>query len=218
MAVYGPKPRQDVQFSESGKLLCDFRYAPFSRKHAEGGGGGGGRGGGGAQEDERAASLLVAQALEASVQLAKLPKSVIEIYVSVLQADGGEMNAAITCASLALADAGIELFGLVAACTVAAEASSSTAVLRLDPTAGEERGEGGGGGVLGLALMPVSGEVTQLRQEGRFDGKTMEKALEVATDGALMVHAMMRKRLLTWLGGQGGGGGGGGGGGVLVTA
>jgi len=25
-AVYGPKPRQDVGFSEEGKLLCDFRY------------------------------------------------------------------------------------------------------------------------------------------------------------------------------------------------
>jgi hypothetical protein len=25
-AVYGPKPRQDVSFSERGKLLCDFRY------------------------------------------------------------------------------------------------------------------------------------------------------------------------------------------------
>jgi hypothetical protein len=36
--------------------------------------------------------LLPPQALESSVQLSKLPKSVIEVYVMVLQADGGELG------------------------------------------------------------------------------------------------------------------------------
>lgn len=222
VAVYGPKPRQDVEFSEDGKLLCDFRYAPFARRggrlrqRKERGGREGG-GGGGPQEEERAASQLIAQALEASVQLAKLPKSVIEIYVSVLQADGGEVGAAITCASLALADAGIELFGLVASSVVVATTTASLPGdkkggwnVHLDPTATEEEGDGvreGEGGVLGLALMPTSGEVTQLWQSGRLDGTAMERALEIATDGALMVHAMMRKRLLKYMGDQEGGGG-----------
>ncbi len=220
VAVYGPKPRQDVEFSEDGKLLCDFRYAPFARpagghrRRKERGGREGG-GGGGPQEEERAASQVIAQALEASVQLAKLPKSVIEIYVSVLQADGGEVGAAITCASLALAEAGIELFGLVASGVVVATARASPPggkrggwSVHLDPTATEEEGDGvreGEGGVLGLALMPASGEVTQLWQEGRLDGTAMERALEIATDGALMMHAMMRKRLLKSVGGGEGG-------------
>jgi exosome complex component MTR3 len=56
--------------------------------------------------------------VESSVMLEKLPKSVIEIYIMVLQSDGGELGAAITCASLALADSGIELFGLVSGCCV----------------------------------------------------------------------------------------------------
>jgi len=228
VAVYGPKPRQDVEFSEDGKLLCDFRYAPFARlsgghrQKKERGGRDGGGGGGPQQEEERAASQVIAQALEASVQLAKLPKSVIEIYVSVLQADGGEVGAAITCASLALADAGIELFGLVASCVVVATATAAPPSgggrggwsVHLDPTATEEEDEGGRegeGGVVGSALMPASGEVTQLWQEGRLDGTAIERALEVATDGALMVHAMMRKRLLKSVsGGRGGGGGEGG--------
>ena len=229
VAVYGPKPRQDVEFSEDGKLLCDFRYAPFARlsgghrQKKERGGRDGGGGGGLQQEEERAASQVIAQALEASVQLAKLPKSVIEIYVSVLQADGGEVGAAITCTSLALADAGIELFGLVASCVVVATATPPPLSkggrggwsVHLDPTATEEEDEGGRegeGGVVGLALMPASGEVTQLWQEGRLDGTAMERALEVATDGALMVHAMMRKRLLKSVVSGGGGGGGGEGG------
>jgi ribonuclease PH len=30
VAVYGPKARQDVEFSDEGKLRCDFRYSPFA--------------------------------------------------------------------------------------------------------------------------------------------------------------------------------------------
>lgn len=37
----------------------------------------------------------------------------------VLQADGGELAVATICASMALADAGIELYDLVTACSVA---------------------------------------------------------------------------------------------------
>lgn len=36
----------------------------------------------------------------------------------VLQADGGELGVATTCASMALADAGIELYDLVTSCCV----------------------------------------------------------------------------------------------------
>ncbi|EWM22788.1 Exoribonuclease, phosphorolytic domain 1 [Nannochloropsis gaditana] len=231
VAVYGPKARQDVEFSDEGKLICDFRYSPFALRARrptgkekggrEGGREGGGGGGGGPQRDEeRAASRTVSQALEASVQLAKLPKSVVEVFVLVLQTDGGEVGAAISCASLALAEAGIELFGLVASCEVVAFTPSEGKRewrVRVDPTAAEEGGEEGGreggkeGGVVGLALMPVSGEVTQVWQKGRLDTRGSERALEMAADGARMVHALMRKRLLTYMEQEGGGEGGWGG-------
>ena len=58
-------------------------------------------------------------ALSASVQLHLLPKSTIAVHALVLQDDGGALPAAVTCASLALADSGILLYDLVAACTVA---------------------------------------------------------------------------------------------------
>lgn len=44
----------------------------------------------------------------------KFPKSVIEINILVLEADGGVLSAAITAGSLALADAGILCYDLVA--------------------------------------------------------------------------------------------------------
>ena len=45
----------------------------------------------------------------------------MDIFVTVLQNDGGSLEAGITCASLALADAGIEMYDMVAACSVVSE-------------------------------------------------------------------------------------------------
>lgn len=95
-----------------------------------------------------------------------------------------DVGAAISCTSLALADSGIELFGLVAAASVCSSSSSSSASspsLILDPTLEEQTQAGGGS--MSIALMPSSGEVTQIRHEGRCDASAMDAALELANDG-----------------------------------
>ena len=46
------------------------------------------------------------------------PKAFVDIYVLVLQADGGELPAAAMAASMALAHAGVACRDLVAACAV----------------------------------------------------------------------------------------------------
>jgi ribonuclease PH len=73
---------------------------------------------------EKELASCLAAALEPSVDLSKLPKSVVDIYILILEAGGGEAGAAATAASLALADAGIEMFDLVAACSVVSPVSS----------------------------------------------------------------------------------------------
>ena len=50
--------------------------------------------------------------------LEEFPKSTVDVYVCVLEAAGGELPAAVCAASLALADAGIAMRDLVAACSV----------------------------------------------------------------------------------------------------
>ncbi|CAN0346138.1 unnamed protein product, partial [Discosporangium mesarthrocarpum] len=141
-------------------------------------------------DDEKELSSLLQLTLEASVQVERLTKSVVDIHAIVLQADGGELAVATTCASLALADAGIELFDLVAACAVGC---SSGAELVLDPTREEEKE---GAGLMAVALMPGSQQVTQWWQEGRFDGRQVAQALELCTDGCACVHAMMKTKLI----------------------
>ena len=68
---------------------------------------------------EKEMGMLLSQSLEGSLHLRSFPKSLLDIYALVLQDDGGALGAACTGCSLALADAGIEMYDLVAACSVA---------------------------------------------------------------------------------------------------
>jgi exosome complex component MTR3 len=110
LCSYGPRQTSGSEFSEKGKLQCEFKFATFSckderRKYQQ-------------DKEERDYSLLMVQALEVSVIVEKFPKSVIDVYVTVIESDGSALSAAITCASMALADAGIEMYDLVVSCSV----------------------------------------------------------------------------------------------------
>jgi len=72
-----------------------------------------------AQSDaERELSAALAAALAGAVRLGSFPKASVYVFCVVLEADGGELPAAAAAAALALADAGIEMGDLVAACAV----------------------------------------------------------------------------------------------------
>ena len=110
VGVYGPRQSSRFQgYSDHGHLACDVRYTPFAHPHrhvdrhtlAE----------------KRFASNL-AKALTPAVHLESFPKSTVDVFVSVLEADGNELAVAVAAASLALADAGVEMRGLVSSCAV----------------------------------------------------------------------------------------------------
>ena len=68
------------------------------------------------QERELAAQLRTA--LAPAVQAHTFPKSTVDVCCLVLESGGSELAVAICAASLALADAGIQLYDLVTACNV----------------------------------------------------------------------------------------------------
>ena len=63
--------------------------------------------------------MQIQQALTSAVRLELLPKSTIDIFVTIIENDGieGCIAAGSVAASVALADAGIEMLGLVASCS-----------------------------------------------------------------------------------------------------
>mmetsp|Transcript_38589 Transcript_38589/g.49234 ORF Transcript_38589/g.49234 Transcript_38589/m.49234 type:complete len:266 (-) Transcript_38589:138-935(-) len=178
----------ETTFSEEGQLRCDFRYAPFARRERR-------EPERRMAEDEVEMSQLLRQALAGSIQMHKLPKSVIDVYCVVLQDDGGELGAAITAGSLALANAGIELYDLVAACSVGCPPQGSKRLL-LDPTLCERQAQQGFG-VMTVAILPANQEVTQWWQEGQIEQSKIGEAVELCRDGCANLHKMMRNSLIS---------------------
>jgi exosome complex component MTR3 len=69
--------------------------------------------------EDRSIAVAIHQALVPSVRLELLPKSTVDIFITVIETDGieGCISSGVIAASTALADAGIEMLGLVVSCS-----------------------------------------------------------------------------------------------------
>jgi exosome complex component MTR3 len=105
--VYGPRQSKGSEFNEIGTLTCEFKFATFAckgekkkymqvhtqqtkkkeekRKNSRQGKIPTKQ----QDKEEKRFSNLIVQALSVSVILEKLPKSVVDIYVLVIESDGG---------------------------------------------------------------------------------------------------------------------------------
>lgn len=119
----------------------------------------------------------------------RFPKAVVDVYCCVLESGGSDVAVAIAAASLALSDAGIELYDLVSACTVANVAGN----LLLDPTSDEVSQSKG---TLTLAMMPSANEVTQLQLTGEWSSVQQREAMELAMGGCAQLKAVIRQTLI----------------------
>lgn len=108
---YGPRQTPAKSKHTHGTLHCDFKFSPFSCTQRRG-----------YMKDstEKEYSQTLRQSLSPAIRLDLLPKSTIDVFVQVLESDGSAacLAAAITCASMALANAGVEMFDVVAGCAV----------------------------------------------------------------------------------------------------
>src|ERR1700720_2054555 len=69
--------------------------------------------------EDRSIAVAIHQAIVSSVRLELLPKSTIDIFLTIIENDGIEGCVAVgsIAASTALADAGIDMLGLVVSCS-----------------------------------------------------------------------------------------------------
>jgi exosome complex component RRP41 len=117
------------------------------------------------------------------------PRSTIDVFVEILQADAGTRSAGINAASVALADAGVPMRGLISSCAVGKV--DNTVVLDLVK---EEDN-------YGQADMPVAmdvrtGEVTLLQMDGHLTLEEFEQALELGKIGCASIAEMQREALI----------------------
>ncbi len=110
------------------------------------------------------------------------------MFVEILQSDGGSRCAGITGASLALADAGIPMRELVAACAI----GKIEGKLALDLSDSEDKyGEAD----LPVAYVPNANLVTLLQMDGELTTEEFNKGLEMAVEACKTIHSMQREAL-----------------------
>ncbi len=153
-AVYGPKEMhpKHMLLADRAVLKCRYHMAPFSvdqRKNPA------------PSRREIEISMVIREALQPALILEDYPRTAIQIYVEVLQSDGGSRVAGITAASLALADAGINMRDLVVGCAVGKV--DGKVVLDLNDTEDKE-----GSGDMPFAFMPNLNQITLLQLDGLF--------------------------------------------------
>ena len=193
-AVYGPRWSRRMEYSETGQFACDLKYAPTAqhkrRKRVQ-------------ADDEKVASQALTQALTPAIRLSQYPKSYIEAYVVVLEDDGGVLPAAMTAVSLALADAQVEMFDLLAAASahiIAAPATSpSHHSILLDCTATEQQHPTHTAS-LTLAYLPATHSYPHLQMHGTLpatsdDSDWCDTLLAAAVAGCEQLVASMRVAL-----------------------
>ncbi len=182
-AVYGPKevhPKHSALPNRS-VLRCRYHMSPFSTEE---------RKNPAPSRREIEISKVIREALEPALMLEDYPRTAIDVYVEVLQSDGGSRCAGISAASVALADAGINMRDLVAAC--AAGKVAGQVVLDVDDTEDKE-----GQADLPIAIMPNSNQVTLLQLDGQLNSEEFNKAFTWALEGCKKVYQLQRDALIS---------------------
>jgi len=183
-AVYGPRelhPRF-MQKPDTGILRCHYNMMAFS--------GSGDRVRPGPSRRSKEIGLVTTKALEPALDLREFPKTVVDVFIELLQTDAGTRCAGICAASMALADAGLNMKDLV--CAVSGGVVGDTPVADLDYN--EEAYEGGSVDIP-VAVMPRTGKVTLLQLDGTVSKEKFKEALKLAKEGCNQIYDVQKKAL-----------------------
>jgi len=181
VAVFGPSEVHPKHIELPDRAILKVRYhmAPFSvdeRKSPA------------PSRREMELSMVVRNALEPIVMTELFPRTVIEIFIEILQADGGTRVAGLTAAALALADAGIPLRGLVAGCAVGK--ADGTMVLDLNDIEDKE-----GDADMPIAYIPTMNKVSLLQMDGLLTRDEFRQGISMAINGSMRIYALQAAAL-----------------------
>jgi len=182
-AVYGPREVHPKHLSLQDRtfLKCRYHMAPFSVQE---------RKSPAPSRREIELSKVIKESLEPAVFTEYYPRTMVDVFIEVLQADGGTRCASITAAALALADSGIPMRDLVVAC--AAGKVDDTIVLDLMDTEDKM-----GTADVPVALMPNLNAITLLQMDGILTHEEFESAVNLALEGCKKIYAMQKEALKT---------------------
>jgi len=179
-AVYGPRELHPRRLQKADSVLIRYRYnmAAFSVED---------RIRPGPSRRSIEISKVSREAFEPVVLTHLYPGAVIDVFAEVLQADAGTRTAAINAASVALADAGIPMKGLVSACAV----GKVDGQLVLDLNKPEDN--------YGDADIPMAmtsdGEISLIQMDGDVTQEEFKQAIEMCKEGCRQILEIQKETL-----------------------
>ncbi|MEL9915047.1 MAG: exosome complex exonuclease Rrp41 [Nitrososphaeria archaeon] len=181
-AVYGPREAHPKHLALPDRAIvrCRYHMAPFSteeRKSPQ------------PSRREIEISLVLRRAMESAIFLEEYPRSIIDVFVEVLQSDGGSRCASITAVSAALADSGISMRDLIVGCAV----GKIDGQIVLDLSDHEDKE---GEGDMPVAYMPNLDKIVLLQFDGIFSEEEFKKAIDLAILGNKKVYEILKKALV----------------------
>ncbi len=180
-AVYGPRECHPRHLQDPAKALVQCRYnmASFSvgdRKRP------------GPDRRSMEISKVIGEAFSSVVFVEQFPRTTVDVFIEILQADAGTRCAGLTAAAVALADAGIPMRDLVASCAFGKV--EGKVVLDLDK---EE--DNYGEADVPLAIIPRTEEVVLLQMDGHLTTKEFQQGLDMGVDACKQIYQMQKEAL-----------------------
>ena len=181
-AVYGPKEAMPRHTADSTKAVVKCRYsmAPFS--------GLGEHGRTGPNRRATEISKVTKEVFENVIFLNEFPGSEIDIFIEILQSDGGTRAAGITAAAVALANAGIKMRDLVYA--VSAGRIGEHVVLDVDMIEDNYSDAD-----MPMAISPKNNDVLLLQMDGGLDKDQLKKAMNMVVEAGKTISKAQRDAL-----------------------
>ncbi|HIH10036.1 MAG TPA: exosome complex exonuclease Rrp41 [Candidatus Diapherotrites archaeon] len=181
-AVYGPRECLPKHTASPYKSVIKFEYrmATFSvpdRKNPKPG------------RREVEISKVCGEALEKAIFVEKFPNTAIDITVEIIDSNAGSRIAALTAASVALADAGIPMRDMV--CGTSVGKAGGKIIVDLDKN--EE--DAPDAVDIPVAMLPNSKEIVLLQLDGILSRKEWDEAYKLAEAAAAKVYEIQKEAL-----------------------
>ncbi|MFH0927651.1 MAG: exosome complex exonuclease Rrp41 [Candidatus Micrarchaeota archaeon] len=180
--VYGPReciPRHDSS-PYKAKVRCRYNMAPFCSLEEHG------RSGPSRRSQEL--SKVISEAFENIVITESFPRTAIDVYIDVLQSDGGTRCAALTAAAVAIADAGIPCKDLIGAVAVGKVGGK----IALDLSKDEDNY---GQSDNPMAFSARTGEILLYQMDGLLNRQEVEEGMQMAGNAVKAIHEMQVEAL-----------------------
>jgi len=184
-AVYGPQPLhpQHLQDPETGVLRCNYDMLSFSvaeRKKP------------GPTRRSTEISKITEWALSPVIQIGEFHGTVVDVHISILQANASTRCAGINAASLALAHAGIPMTELVSSVSIGKIDDKIVVDLIKEE---EDYEEGEGSTDIPLAFTSKTGKLTLLQLDGKIQPKQLKEAIEAGKKACEKVYKVQLEAL-----------------------